>query len=125
MRFTMKSFFSLLVFVTLLGGVAFAGSLSTVKVTFKTLSCNGTKGIASIDADSLVKIESKKCEPGSAVPEVYQVLVTGEAGSGLSYRAYTTSEEEALKLMEKIDEYQKAKEDSLRESDRIIIEKRH
>jgi len=102
---------------------SFAGSIGTVKVTFKTLSCGGTKGLASIDADSVVKVESIKCEPGATVPEVYQILVTGELGSGLKYRVFTTSEEEAARLMEKVEAYQQDKQKSIREGDRIIIDK--
>ncbi|MBI4667563.1 MAG: hypothetical protein HY751_14265 [Nitrospinae bacterium] len=99
-----------------------AGSLSTVKVSFKTLSCDGTKGLASVDADRIVKIQSIKCDPGSAVNEVYQVLVSGEPGSGLTYRVFETTEKEAERLQREVDAYQHSKERSLERSDRLIIE---
>ena len=103
--------------------VATAGSLSTVMVTFKTLSCRGAKGFATVDADRIVKVVSVKCEPNDPVPEVYQVLVTGEPGSDLAYRVFTTSEKEAGRIMKEVAAYQKEKRESIREGDRLIIEK--
>lgn len=100
---------------------AHAGSLSTYKVSFSTLSCDGTKGMASVDADHIVKIESQKCEPGEPVAEVYQILVTGEKVTGSTYRVFTTTEKEAQKIQKKVDEYQEAKKKSVEKGDRIII----
>ncbi|MGK7346681.1 MAG: hypothetical protein ACNS63_12825 [Candidatus Nitrospinota bacterium M3_3B_026] len=103
---------------------SFAGGPSHVKVTFKTLSCGGETGLASVDADSIVKIQSVKCDEGDPVGKVYQILAKGEPGSGVTYRAFTTSEEEASRLMEEVEAFQKEKRERIREGDRIIIEKK-
>lgn len=109
--------------VSLAPTMAFGGSLSTYKVSFKTLACDGTQGIASIEADRLMKIQTMKCEPNEPVKEVWQVLVTGEPGSKLTYRSFNTTKEEAEKIQKEIDNYQAAKKKSLENSNRIIINK--
>lgn len=101
-----------------------AGGPAHVKVTFKTLSCGGETGLASVDADSIVKIQSVKCDEGDPVARVYQVLEKGEPGSGVTYRAFTTSEDEAARLMEEVEAFQKEKRERIREGSRIIIEKK-
>lgn len=103
--------------------LCFAGSVSTYKVSFKTLACDGTEGMASMDADRLMKIETVKCEPNDPVKQVWQVLVSDEPGSGLTYRAFNTTKEEAEKIKKEIDNYQALKKKSLENSQRIIISK--
>jgi hypothetical protein len=93
------------------------------KVSFKTLTCDGTQGMASIDADRLVQIETIKCNQDDVVKELWQVLVTGEPGSNLTYRAFNTTKEEAEKIQKEIDSYQAVKKKSLENSNRIIINK--
>lgn len=99
----------------------FAGDISAYKITFKTLSCTGTKGMGSIDADNVVKIQSIQCDAGDPVKEVYQLIVNAEPGAGTQYRVFTVTEEEAAKIQRQVDEYQSAKSQSLKQSERIII----
>ncbi|MBF0291659.1 MAG: hypothetical protein HQK86_05825 [Nitrospinae bacterium] len=115
----------IIIFLTvfLAPSLCFAGSISTYKVSFKTLACDGTQGLASIDADRLMKIETVKCDPNDALKEVWQVLVTGEPGSKLTYRVFSTTKEEAEKVQKEIDNYQGVKKKSLEKSDRLIINK--
>ncbi len=117
-----KLFLSLFIVVAIFSGLAHAGALSTYKISFKTMACDGTKGLASIDADTIVKVESIKCENGEKFKEVYQVLVTGEPGSGLTYRVFTTTEAEAERILKKVDAYQDDKRKSIKEGNRIIID---
>lgn len=79
--------------------------------------------MASIEADRLMKIETLKCDPNDAIKMVWQVLVTGEPGSKLTYRAFNTTKEEAEKIQKEIDSYQGVKKKSLENSNRIIINK--
>jgi hypothetical protein len=116
-----KIIFSLL--VLLAPSLSFGGSLSTYKVSFKTQACDGTQGIASIEADRLTSIQAIKCDPNDALKEVWQVLVTGEPGSKLTYRSFNTTKEEAEKIQKEIDNYQSVKKKSLENSNRIIINK--
>jgi hypothetical protein len=103
--------------------LCFGGSLSVYKVSFKTLACDGTQGMASIEADRLVKIQADKCDKNDPVKEVWQILVSGEPGSKLTYRAFNTTKEEAEKVQKEIDDYQGVKKKSLENSNRIIIGK--
>ncbi|VAX19102.1 hypothetical protein MNBD_NITROSPINAE01-1416 [hydrothermal vent metagenome] len=105
----------------LIASVAVADDLSTYKVSFKTLACDGTKGFATIDSDKLDKIHTIKCDKADVIKEVYQVLVLGETGSGLKYRVFTTSEVEAEKIMKLVNAYQESKRKSIEDSGRIII----
>ena len=109
--------------VLLAPSLCFGGSLSVYKVSFKTLACDGTQGMASIEADRLVKIQADKCDINDPVKEVWQVLVSGEPGSGLTYRSFNTTKEEAVKIQKEIDNYQGVKKKSLENSNRIIIGK--
>ncbi len=109
----------LIVVMVFVAGQAMAGNLSTVKISFKTLACDGTKGFASVDADKLFKVTSSKCEDGDEVGEVYQVLTTGASG----YQVFTTSEEEAKQLIKRMDKVQEDKSKSIRDGGRIILSK--
>ena len=109
--------------VFLAPSLCYGGSVSTYKVSFKTLACDGTQGMASIDADRLMKIQTVKCEQNDPVKEVWQVLVSGEPGSGMTYQAFNTTREEAEKIKKEIDNYQGVKKKSLENSQRIIINK--
>jgi len=117
----MKIFLFALSFV-LAAAVSHAGSLSTYKVTFKTLTCAGSKGMASVDADHIIKIESQKCDQGEPVKEVYQILVQGDKSAG-AYRVFTTTEQEANRIQKSVDDFQNSKMRSIEKGDRIIIDK--
>lgn len=97
-------------------------SIYSYRVSFKTISCNGSKGFATIDADKLDKIRTVKCDKADVLKEVYQVLVIGEPSSGTKYRVFTTSEVEAEKIMKHVNAYQDTKVKSLENSNRIIID---
>lgn len=99
-----------------------AGDFYTFKVSFKTLSCSGSEGYASVDADSIVRIQRQSCEQGDPVREVYQILVTGGTDPRVAYDAFTTSEEESERVMKKVDEYQEAKKKNIEEGRKIVIE---
>ncbi len=117
----MKSGALFFISALLITSLAVADDLSTYKVSFKTLSCDGSKGFATIDSDKLDKIHTIKCDKTDTIKEVYQVLVIAEAGSGLKYRVFTTSEAEAEKIMKLVNAYQESKRKSIEESGRIII----
>ncbi|VAX22229.1 hypothetical protein MNBD_NITROSPINAE02-1497 [hydrothermal vent metagenome] len=107
------------VFCVITAGVSYAGNLSNVKVSFKTLSCSGSKGFASVDIDKIVKVETFKCDQGSAVKEIYQILVT--AGGAVKYNVYNTTEKEAEKIQKAIDSFQADKQKTIRDSGGIIL----
>lgn len=120
----MGKYLAIIIFLLSAPQVCFGGATVTAyKISFKTLSCDGSKGMASIDADRLVKLQSVKCDPNDPVKEVWQALVTGEPGSGLTYRVFNTTQEEAEKIQKAMDDYQAAKKKSLEDSTRIIINK--
>ncbi len=102
--------------------LSFAGNLSTFRISFKTLSCDGSKGFALVDADRIVKIESSKCEKDDPVAEIYQRLINSERGSSYTYLVFTTTEQEAKRIMERVDKFQEDKASSIREGRHIIIE---
>lgn len=111
----------------LVGGPVFfstlqAGSLATFKVSFQTLSCDGARGFATVDADRVFKVESIPCDSGDPVKEVFQVLVNGAPGSGSGFDVFTTSEKEAEKIMEAVGAYQEDKRIGIREGQRIIVD---
>ena len=106
-------------FALLLSALSYAGELSTYKISFKTLACDGSKGYASVDADKVEKIINSKCEKGDAEKEVYQLLVD----EGSSYQVFTVSQKEADRLMKRIDEFQDVKKEAIKDSANIIIRK--
>lgn len=102
---------------------SYADGISTYKITFKTISCDGSEGFGSVDADKIVKIESTKCQEGDPVSKIYQLLVNSEAGTPYAYIVFTTSEKEAQRIMKRVDRFQEDKAKSLRDSPRVIIER--
>lgn len=114
----------LVIFIALAAVNTQAGDFYTFKVSFKTLSCSGSEGYASVDADSIVRIQRQTCEGDDPIREVYQILVTGATDSRAAYDAFTTSEEEADRVMKKVDEYQEAKKKNVEEGRKVIIENR-
>jgi len=104
--------------------MAAAGDLSTQRITFETLDCEGARGFATADADLIAKILPRPCPEGSAVKEVYQVLESAPAGTGTAYRVNTTSKEEAAKVMNQVRAWQEVKSKNIGEGGAIIIEKK-
>ncbi len=100
---------------------AIAGDLSDVKVTFRTITCQGATGFASVNADQVFKIEQIKCEPNSKINKVHQVMIRKTASS-TSFDIFTLSGTEAEILMKKVETYQDDKRKSLRDSNRYILE---
>jgi hypothetical protein len=100
-----------------------ASDVSTYKITFKTLACDGSEGFGSVNADKIVKIESTKCQEGDAMAKVYQLLVNSEGGVPYAYIVFTTSEKEAERIMKRVDKFQDDKAESLRNSPRVIIDR--
>lgn len=98
---------------------AFAANNSDVKLTFRTQNCDGTTGFASVSADRVYRIKAIACQDGDAVSQVYQVMVR----TGSSYDVFTVADSEAEELMQKVEAYQDDKRQSLRESDRLILER--
>ncbi|VAX18575.1 hypothetical protein MNBD_NITROSPINAE04-2641 [hydrothermal vent metagenome] len=121
----LRYFFALAV-ILLAPAFSSAGDVSTYstfKVTFKTLSCEGSEGFGSVDVDEIVRIESSKCEEGDPIPKVYQILVNSRPGASYAYFVYTTTEKEAERVMKGVDRFQEDKAQSLRNSPRIIIDR--
>lgn len=115
--------FALMALVISLGVASvFASDISDVKVTFRTMTCQGVTGFASVNADYVHNIVETKCEPKSRVEKVHQVMIK-KASSGASINIFTVSEKEAEMLMQKIEAYQDDKRKSLRDSNRYILEK--
>ena len=112
---------SLLLFTTPITEAA--DPLSNVKVSFKTLACDGARGLASVNADRIYKIQSMKCGNQDPVKEVFQVLVRAPAGEGMRYEAFTTSETEAEKIIAQVDAYQADKRKALTDTPRLIIDR--
>lgn len=110
-----KRIIMILAFCVITAGVSFA----FVKVTFKTLNCDGSKGFASVKMDRIVKVQSQKCDEGSKVKEIYQVLV--KTGGNMKYNVYNTSEKQAQKIQKAIDSYQADKQKSIRDGGVIIL----
>jgi len=122
---TLRYFFAIAL-VLFAPAFSYAGDVSTYstfKVTFKTLSCEGSEGFGSVDVDEIVRIESSKCEKGDPVSKVYQILVNSRPGSSFAYFVYTTNEKEAERIMKGVDRFQEDKAQSLRNSPRIIIDR--
>jgi len=122
---TLKHLFTLAV-VLATSTFANAGDVSTYstfKVTFKTLSCEGSEGFGSVDVDKILKIESSKCEEGDPITKVYQILVNSRPGASYAYLVFTTTEKEAERIMKGVDRFQEDKAQSLRNSPRIIIDR--
>lgn len=107
----------------LIPAMALAGGLSTQRITFETLDCDGSIGFAAADADMIEKILPRPCPEGSAVKEVYQVLESAPAGTGSAYRVNTTSKEGAAKVMDQVRAWQDVKSKNVKEGGAIIIEK--
>lgn len=117
----MRRFFFLLAFILCAPVFASASDVSTFKITFKTLACDGSEGFGSVNADKIVKIESTKCQEGDPLAKVYQLLVNSEGGVPYAYIVFTTSEKEAERIMKRVDKFQEDKAESLRNSPRVII----
>jgi len=100
---------------------AVAGDISNVKITFRTITCQGATGFASVNADQVFKIEQIKCEPNSKINKVHQVMIRKTASSS-SFDIFTLSGTEAETLMKKIETYQDDKRKALRDSNRYILE---
>lgn len=116
-------YFLILALILFAPGFSHASDISILKITFKTLSCDGSDGFGSVDADKIVKIESSKCQEGDSVSKVYQILVNSEAGTPYTYIVFTTSEKEAERIMKRVDRFQDDKAKSLRDSPRVIIDR--
>ncbi len=119
----MFRYFFILIFILFTPVFSHASDISVYKITFKTLSCDGSEGFGSVNADKIVKIESSKCEQGDPVSKVYQILVNSEAGTPYSYIVFTSSEKEAERIMKRVDRFQDDKAKSLRDSPRVIIDR--
>ncbi|MDH5649648.1 MAG: hypothetical protein OEY67_08325, partial [Gammaproteobacteria bacterium] len=98
-------------------------NVTDVKVTFRTLSCDGKTGFASVNADYVHRISQIDCKPGDPVRHVFQVMVKQGPGKAAS-EIFTVTEAEAEALSRKIEAYQEDKRKALRESDRIILERK-
>lgn len=90
------------------------------KITLQTTDCNGQTGMASVNVDHVVKIQTISCTepPGRTLRQVLVRSGTDPA----SYDAYTVTDEESSRIQRQIESYMRAREKALEESKSLIIE---
>ncbi len=90
---------------------------SDYTITFKTTECNGDRGMASVNMDTIWRMSSIECRsPDNPDEKLMQLLV--RSTSGLStYDVYRITPAEAERIQKKIDRYMDAKARSLENSE--------
>lgn len=105
----------------LLSAAAVVIAASEFTVVFETMQCNGDRGFASVNMESVSKIESGSCaNPTDPKQKLRQLLVKNDRGS---YDTFSLTQEAAEDVMAQIKAYNKARLENLQKANTLIISK--
>ena len=96
-------------------------------VTFKTTECNGDRGMASVQMDTIWRMSSIECRsPENPDEKLMQLLVKSTSGL-TTYDVFRITPSEADRIQKQIDRYMDAKTRALENSEQhnIRIERQH
>jgi len=96
-------------------------------VTFKTTECNGDRGMASVQMETIWRMSSIECRsPTNPDEKLMQLLVKSTSGL-TTYDVFRITPSEADRIQKQIDRYMDAKMHSLENSDQhnINIDRQH
>jgi len=96
-------------------------------VTFKTTECNGDRGMASVQMETIWRMSSIECRsPENPDEKLLQLLVKSTSGL-TTYDVFRITPSEADRIQKQIDRYMDAKTRSLENSDQhnINIDRQH
>lgn len=86
-------------------------------VTFKTTECNGDRGMASVQMETIWRMNSIECRsPENPDEKLMQLLVKSTSGL-TTYDVYRITPAEATRIQQQIDRYMDAKTRALENSD--------
>jgi len=104
-----------------------AATAADYLVTFKTTECNGDRGMASVQMETIWRMSSIECRsPENPDEKLMQLLVKSTSGL-TTYDVFRITPSEADRIQKQIDRYMDAKTRSLENSDQhnINIDRQH